>query len=140
MAHSGDCRCAEDCLDFTSCPSPAAQTLYNDLETKRNQLQQTIAAATQADIQARGALATCLATVPSIPIDFRPQCRLAYNNLPFASTIVSARAALAAVNTALTALRNLKCISGCNKTGKLVYPTVRFQAGGKINLTQTAQT
>lgn len=126
--------------DFTSCPSPAAQTLYNDLETKRAQLQQIINAATQADAQAKAALASCRATVPSIPIDFRPQCNLAYNNLPFAATKVSAQAALAAVNTALTSLRNLKCISGCNKTGKLVYPTVRFEPGGKINLTQTAQT
>lgn len=125
--------------DFTSCPSPAAQTLYNDLETKGNQLRQIIDAATQADAQARTALATCRATVPSIPIDFRPQCNLAYNGLPFAATRVSAQAALAAVNTALTSLRNLRCISGCNKSGKLVFPTVKFEPGGTINLTQTAQ-
>lgn len=114
--------------DFTGCPSNAAQTLYNDLKNKRASLQQIISAANAADQQAQAARQTCRNSVPN-NATFKTACDLAYNNLPFAGIKASAQAALSAVNTAIYVLKNLKCISGCNKTATLVFPTVSIQSG-----------
>ncbi len=114
--------------DFTGCPSNAAQTLYNNLKNKRSSLQQIIAAANLADQQAQAARQTCRNTVPNTAA-FRTACDLAYNNLPFAGIKAAAQVALNAVNAAINVLKNLKCISGCNKTASLVFPTVSIQAG-----------
>ena len=128
---------SKDLKDFSSCPSNDAQLLYNNLKTHRNNLNQTIAAAKQADEQAQQARVNCKNTVPA---DFRAQCDLAYNNLSFAATKVAAENARSAVQSAMNVLTSLKCISGCNKTGKLVVPTVGLEPGGTLNLNQTAQT
>ncbi len=114
--------------DFTSCPSPAAQNLYNDLKNKRTSLNQVIADATAADIQAQTARANCRNTVPNTAA-FKAACDAAYNNLPFAGIKTSAQAALASVNAAIETLKNLKCISGCGKTASLVFPTVSVTQG-----------
>lgn len=110
--------------DFTGCPSPAAQNLYNDLRTKRTNLDQTIAMATQQDQAAQQARTNCRNQVPT---NYRPACDAAYNGLPFAGIRVSAQAARNSVNAAMTALRNLRCISGCNQTASLLFPTVTVQ-------------
>ncbi len=120
--------------DFTSCPSPAAQTLYNNLKSRRSSLNQIIAEATIADQQALAARANCRNSVPNnIPnLDsaaFKAACDVAYNNLPFVGIKASAQAALANVNAAIETLKALKCVSGCNKTASLVFPTVSVTQG-----------
>ncbi|MFN0084395.1 MAG: hypothetical protein ACKVX9_03315 [Blastocatellia bacterium] len=109
--------------DFTSCPSPAAQTLYNDLKTRRPGLNQVIADATAADQQAVQARATCRNSVPNNAA-FKTACDAAYNNLPFAGIKASAQAALVSVNAAIESLKALKCVSGCAKTASIIFPTV----------------
>jgi len=114
--------------DFTGCPSPAAQSLYNDLKTKRTHLNQVIMDATAADAQATQARQTCRNTVPNTPA-FKAACDAAYNNLPFSTIKGTAQAALATVNTAITALKNLKCVSGCSQTASMVFPAVNVTPG-----------
>ncbi len=114
--------------DFTGCPSNAAQTLYNDLKNKRAWLNQVIADATAADQQAQQARATCKNTVPNNTA-FKAACDAAYNNLPFVGIKTSAQSALAAVNAAITTLKGLKCVSGCDKTVSLVFPIISAQPG-----------
>jgi hypothetical protein len=122
--------------DFTSCPSPAAQTLYNDLKYKRTSLNQVIADATAADQQAVQARATCKSTVPNTTA-FKAACDAAYNNLPFVGIKASAQAALASVNAAIETLKNLKCVSGCAKNASLVFPTVSVQPGTPVGANVT---
>lgn len=114
--------------DFTGCPSNAAQDLYNDLKNKRDSLTQVIADATAADQQAQQARATCKNSVPDNNA-FKAACDAAYNNLPFVGIKTSAQTALNAVNPAITTLKGLKCVSGCDKTASLVFPTVSAQPG-----------
>jgi hypothetical protein len=128
--------------DFTSCPSPAAQTLYNNLKSRRSSLNQIIADATIADQQALTARANCRNSVPSnIPnLDataFKAACNVAYNNLPFVGIKASAQAALASVNAAIETLKNLKCVSGCAKPASLVFPTVSVQSGTPVGANVT---
>lgn len=111
--------------DFTSCPSPAAQNLYNDLRVKRDNLTQTINMATQQDNAARTARTNCRNQVPS---QFRNACNVAYNGLPFAGIKASAVIARTSIIGAMTSLRNLRCISGCNQTASFLFPTVSVQA------------
>ncbi len=114
--------------DFTSCPSPAAQTLYNDLKDKQSKLQTIINQATAADQQALIARGNCFASVPNTPA-FKAACSAAYNNLPFLGIKSSAQAAKTAVDNALNVLKALKCISGCSKNARAVFPTVGVQPG-----------
>jgi hypothetical protein len=114
--------------DFTGCPSPAAQNLYNSLLDHRSKLNTVIAQATAAEVQAIAARANCFNLVGSNDV-FRAGCVAAYNSLPFAGIKSSAQAALAAVNAAITVLKALKCVSGCNQSARLVFPTVSVQAG-----------
>lgn len=114
--------------DFTGCPSSAAQNLYNDLVDKRTKLNGVVAQATAAEAQAIAARASCYNLVGNNTV-FRAGCTAAYNSLPFAAIKASAQAALAAVNSAIAVLKALKCISGCNQTAKLVFPTVSVKAG-----------
>ncbi len=114
--------------DFTGCPSPAAQSLYNDLKNKRTHLNQVVIDATAADAQASQARQTCKNTVPNTAA-FKAACDLAYNNLPFSTIKASAQTALTSVNLAIAALKNLKCVSGCSKTASMVFPTVSITPG-----------
>lgn len=110
--------------DFTSCPSPAAQALYNDLQVKRANLTQTINMADQQDNAAQTARNNCRNQVPQ---QFRSACDVAYNGLPFAGIEASARAARTSVDAALASLRNLRCISGCSQSASFLFPTVSVQ-------------
>jgi hypothetical protein len=111
--------------DFAGCPSNAAQNLYNDLKSKKTLLEKVIADATAADQQALQARTNCRNQFPG----FQSACNIAYNNLPFVAIKANAQAALQAVNSAINVLKNLKCISGCNQTAKLVFPTVSVKPG-----------
>ena len=114
--------------DFTGCPSTAAQNLYNDLIDKRTKLNAVIGQATAAEAQAVAARTNCYNLVGNNTV-FRAGCTAGYNSLPFAGIKASAQAALAAVNSAIAVLKSLKCVSGCNQTAKLVFPTISVRAG-----------
>ncbi len=114
--------------DFTGCPSTAAQNLYNDLIDKRTKLTGVIAQAAAAETQAVTARANCFTLVGNDPVLVQG-CVAAYSSLPFTGIKTSATSALGAVNTALGVLSSLKCVSGCNQTAKLVFPTLGVQPG-----------
>jgi len=103
--------------DFAGCPSNDAQRLYDDLKSKRQQAAAVKAAAEEADRQARENRENCKRTT-----GLNAQCDAAYNQLPFQGTIAAANATIASLDAALTALKNLKCVSGCNRAAKILYP------------------
>lgn len=107
--------------DFTDCPSPAAQNLYNDLTDKKRQAVAVKDVAEQADRDAQSARDNCKRTT-----HLNAQCDAAYNGLSFRATADAANATITSINTALAILKSLKCPSGCNKTARIVYPTIQF--------------
>jgi hypothetical protein len=104
--------------DFTDCPSPAAQNLYNDLKNKLNQAREVKRQAEEADNQAQAARDRCKQQFPA----FKPQCDTAYNGLSFKATAAAAAGTIASLEAAINAMKNLKCASGCNRNGKVLYP------------------
>jgi hypothetical protein len=122
--------------DFASCPSPDAQSLYDDLKGKRDQAQATRNQANQAVADADAALANCLRTWPDGPggVPASP-CRATYTGLPFKGIRDSAQAAVDSLNAAMNALKALKCIAGCNRTAGVDYPSCALApAGGPVNV------
>ena len=116
--------------DFTDCPSPAAQNLYNDLMDKRRKAIAVKDLAEQADRDAQSARDDCKRKT-----HLDAACNTAYNGLSFRATADTAAGTINSLNAALGVLKALKCPSGCNKTARLVYPT--FQLGDRnvnINL------
>ena len=110
--------------DFTDCPSPAAQNLYNDLTRKKQQAVAVKDLAEQADRDAQSARDNCKRTT-----HLDAQCNASYNGLTFRATADAANATINSINAALAVLKALKCPSGCNKTARIVYPT--FQLGDR---------
>jgi hypothetical protein len=103
--------------DFTDCPSPAAQNLYNDLKQKKQKSETVKSTAEQADKDAIAARDECKRKT-----GMNAQCDSAYNGLSFKATAAAATATINALNNAMNVLKNLKCSSGCNRTGKLIFP------------------
>ncbi len=75
----GEAAARKTVSDFASCPSPAAQQLYDDLRSKRQQLANTKATAEQADRDAQAARDNCKRTT-----GLNAQCDAAYTRLPLA--------------------------------------------------------
>lgn len=130
--------------DFASCPSPDAQRLYDDLKGKRDQAQTTRNQAAQAVADADAALANCLRTWPDGPggVPASP-CRATYGGLPFKGIRDSAQAAVDAFNASMNALKALKCITGCNRTAGVDYPSCALAgapAGGPVNVNANGAT
>jgi hypothetical protein len=122
--------------DFASCPSPDAQALYDDLKGRRDQAQATRNQANQAVTDADAALRNCLGTWPDAP-GLPSPCRATYTGLPFKGIRDSAQAAVDALNAAMNALKALKCITGCNRTAGVDYPSCALAgapAGGPVNV------
>ncbi|MDL2718730.1 MAG: hypothetical protein PT977_13340 [Acidobacteriota bacterium] len=124
--------------DFASCPSPDAQRLYDDLKAKRNEAQTTRNQAAQAVADADAALAKCLRTWPDGPngVPASP-CRATYGGLPFKGIRDSAQAAVDAFNASMNALKALKCITGCNRTAGVDYPSCALAGapgGGPVHV------
>jgi hypothetical protein len=116
--------------DFTSCPSPAAQTLYDDLEAKRDRASSTQNEAAKADRDALAARDDCKAKT-----HLDDQCNTSYNGLSFRITAETARATVASLNASLQALKSLKCVSGCDKSARLLYPAFQTQPPSKAGNT-----
>lgn len=124
--------------DFASCPSPDAQRLYDELKGKRDQAQATRNQAAQALADADAALANCLKTWPDGPggLPASP-CRATYGGLPFRGIRDSAQAAVDAFNASMNALKALKCITGCNRTAGVDYPSCSLAGapgGGPVHV------
>ena len=119
--------------DFTDCPSPAAQNLYDDLKRKLEQAKETERLANDADRQAQEARENCKRTT-----HLNNQCDASYNSLSFRATAGAAKATAESLQKAINALKALKCANGCNKTGQIIYPT--FQLGEKtMNVVDVAK-
>ncbi len=110
--------------DFTDCPSPEAQNLYNDLIDKKRQAVAVYDLAHQADLDAQKARDDC-----KNKTHLDAACNTAYNGLSFQATANAANGTINAINTALGVLKALKCPSGCNRTARIVYPT--FELGDR---------
>lgn len=113
--------------DFTDCPSPAAQNLYDDLKRKLEQAKETERLANEADRQAVEARENCKRTTR-----LNNQCDASYNSLSFRATAGAAAATAESLQKAIKALKELKCPSGCNKTGRIVYPNIQSPIGMEI--------
>jgi hypothetical protein len=99
---------------YIGCPSPAAQAQYDDLERTRQQAVVVRDTAQAAELQAAQALASCRQVTGN-----SPACGAAHSTLPFTVQRTTAVAAIASIDGALTALRSLKCVSGCGQTAKI---------------------
>lgn len=117
--------------DFTDCPSPAAQNLYNDLKNKLNQAREVKRQAEEADRQAAAARDKCKRDFPM----FTAQCDAAYNGLSFKATAGAAAGTIGSLEAALNALKALKCPAGCNRTAKVVYPYLQMGQGNIASTT-----
>lgn len=107
--------------DFTDCPSPAAQDLYNDLTEKKRQAVAVYDLAHQADLDAQKARDDCKSKT-----HLDAACNTAYTNLTFQATANTANGVITSMNAALGVLKALKCPQGCNRTARIVYPTIEF--------------
>lgn len=92
--------------DFAGCPSTAAQAQYDDLKQKRTMAVAARDGAQAASMQAQQALASCLSQTAN-----SPSCSAAHAALTFSATHSSAVTAIAAIDSALAALRGLRCVS-----------------------------
>jgi hypothetical protein len=92
--------------DFAGCPSSAAQVTYDDLKSKRAMTVSARDGAQAASTQAQQALASCLAQTGN-----SPSCSSTHAALTFSATHSSAVMALAAIDSALSAMRALQCLS-----------------------------
>jgi hypothetical protein len=106
--------------DFASCPSPAAQQIYNELKANRDRLQVIKTASEQADADARASRDRCRVAMPP---SLDPECDAAYATLLFRRQAEAAGAAITAIDKALNVLKDLKCIAGCDRAAVLLYPT-----------------
>jgi hypothetical protein len=113
--------------DFTDCPSPEAQNLYDDLKGKLEKAKETKRLAEEADRQAQEARENCKRTTR-----LNAQCDASYNSLSFRVTANAAGATIASLETAINTLKQLKCPSGCDKTGRIVYPAIQSPIGMEI--------
>lgn len=113
--------------DFTDCPSPAAQNLYDDLKNKLEKAKETKRLADEANRQAEEARENCKRTTR-----LNAQCDASYNTLPFKATSASAGATIASLEAAIKALAALRCPAGCDKTGRIVYPAIQSPVGMEI--------
>ncbi|MBS1796901.1 MAG: hypothetical protein JSS81_23950 [Acidobacteria bacterium] len=113
--------------DFTDCPSPAAQNLYDDLKRKLEKAQETERLANEADRQAVEARENCKRTTR-----LNNQCDASYNSLSFRATAGAARATAESLQKAINALKAMKCPAGCDKTGRIVYPIIQSPIGMEI--------
>jgi hypothetical protein len=118
--------------DFTDCPSPAAQNLYNDLKQKLNRVREVKRLAEEEDRKAQEARNNCKKVLPA------GACDTAYNGLSFKATAAAAAGTIGTLETAMNALKNLKCPSGCNRTGKILYPYFQLLATQAGNFPSTA--
>lgn len=116
--------------DWGSCPSPGAQTTYNQIESRRDQIQQSINAANAMKDQAEDALAACKASFNNSPM-----CTTAYNTLALHAAITSLEGAKSGLDAALNALKNLKCPKGCQQSASVSVPTPSLQGQGTWSLT-----
>jgi hypothetical protein len=107
--------------DFTDCPSPAAQNLYDDLKAKLEQAKETERLANEADREAQTARDNCKRITR-----MNAQCDASYNGLTFKATADAARAAADSLQKAINALKALKCANGCQKNAQIIYPTFTF--------------
>ncbi|HIJ95254.1 MAG TPA: hypothetical protein HPP94_05885 [Desulfuromonadales bacterium] len=125
--------------DFSSCPSPDAQNLYNDLKNKRDSLTATRDQANQAVRDADAALGNCLRVWPDGPNGFPPSaCRASYTGLPFKGIANGAQASINALNTSMNGLKALKCISGCNRTAGVDYPSCSVGVSPIVNVSSNS--
>jgi hypothetical protein len=116
--------------DWGSCPSPGAQTTYNQIETRRDQIQQSINAANAMKQQAEEALAACKSSFNNSPM-----CTTAYNTLALHAAITSLEGAKSTLNAALNTLKSLKCPQGCQQAASVNVPTPALQSQGAWSLT-----
>lgn len=108
--------------DFTECPSPAAQNLYDDLKRKQDQARETKRQADEADRQAQEARDRCKRTTR-----LNAQCDSSYNSFSFRATSQAAAETISSIEAALNTLKNLRCPAGCDKTARIVYPTIQLK-------------
>lgn len=106
--------------DFASCPSPEAQAQYDAVKRRRDQLKATQEAATRAEQDAIAARDQCKRSIG----DVGNLCNLAYNELPFTGTKNAAGAAITAANTAMNALKALRCVT-CDRKLVVDFPVWR---------------
>jgi hypothetical protein len=116
--------------DFAGCPSNDAQQLYNQLKAQRAQAEQIRNAARQENQAVQAARQTCLNRTGNSPL-----CNGAYSGLPFAGQEAAAQGVMNADDAALTALRALKCMTGCGQYAKVSVPSVTVGAPEKIKVT-----
>jgi hypothetical protein len=113
---------------YIGCPSPAAQAQHDDLERVRGEAVRVRDTAQAAELQAAQALASCRQLTGN-----SPACGAAHSTLPFTVQRTSAVAAIASIDGALTAMRSLKCVSGCGQTAKITVPNASVKPGGTVS-------
>ncbi len=133
-------------VDFVgSCPSPAAQALYDDLGSARSALAGRLPELGRIDDQARDALRACLkAYGESTDVPPRPMapptaptanpaaqvCFTAYQSYRLANLTSAANAALTACDAGRRALAALPCRACLVQGGWVSYPVVQIRGGG----------
>lgn len=104
--------------DFTDCPSPVAQRIYDELKNKREKAIGVRDAAERENSRAEQAERECERSPGANIPGYVALCRTAYNGLPFRGIKDTANSVIGAIDYALAVLRGLKCVK-CDGNGSL---------------------
>lgn len=112
--------------DFTDCPSPEAQNLYDDLKRKLEQARETERLANEADSDAQKAREDCKKYLVGKSAD----CDAAFNpiSLNFKAIAKAAKVTAQSLEATIKNLKERKCAAGCAKNAQLMYPTIQSGA------------
>jgi hypothetical protein len=113
---------------YGGCPSPAAQSQYDRLKTRRQQTVEAREMAQSAMEQAARALQDCRNSTGNSPL-----CGASYTTLPFAGQYAAAESLVKALDASITAMRSLRCVSGCGQTARISVPTASIKPGGTVS-------
>ena len=111
-------------MDFRDCPSPAAQSLYDEITYIKKETVAVMEDAEAKDSLTRSAYEDCKNGVKD---PFKRICDTTYNRFTFRQTANTAAYLIKNLNRTLGVLKALKCPSGCKKTARIVYPTIQFE-------------
>jgi len=111
--------------DWGSCPSPAAQQSYNQLQTWRSNVAAATTQANQVLQQAQDARQSCNELTGNSLL-----CGSTFNDLPVHGWLATLGATEASLFASMTAMRQLKCTDGCRRTASLPVPTVEVEPNG----------
>jgi len=115
--------------DFAGCPSNAAQSVYNELSSKKADAEAALITAEDIKDQAELAHQSCKETTPA---SYGHLCDTTYNTLSIHATIGVIEATIASLDSALVVLAALECPAGCDQSVVVTAPLIDVRPGRPV--------